>query len=109
MVEIETLRNLGNGHFIIPVWEVVFYVLVITIYALMDRPRSCLINTYAFTFYWGFRSLLPKTLTADISQAALLMYIVCGLAVYTLITVASLQLAPRGGKVFRENSGTETS
>ena len=109
MINVETLQNLANSHFVIPVWEVVFYVAVITLYALMGKPGSCLINTYAFTFYWGFKSLLPGVFTANgFSQMTLTTYIVCGLGIYGLITVASIRQA-RKRKDLHENPGIQTS
>lgn len=96
MFDIDILRNLENGGFVIPAWEIIFYIAVISFYALMGRTRSCLINSFAFTFYWGFMYLLPKTFSANgLSHTALIMYGISGLGIYGLVTVAFLRPSPK--------------
>lgn len=100
MVSIEILRDYANGGFVIPTWEVIFYVAVISFYALMGRTRSCLINSFAFTFYWGFMYLMPKALSANgLSFTALVMYVICGLGIYSLSTLAFLRPRAKREKV----------
>jgi hypothetical protein len=82
------IQVLANGTYFVPSWEVLFYAVVITAYAFLGRPRSCLINTFAFSLYWGFKHLLPLTS----SQAPLLIYAVSGIAVYLIVTLSFLEM-----------------
>ena len=91
MFDIDTFRNLGNG-FVIPTWEMIFYVAVVSFYALIGRAKSCLINSFAFTFYWGYMYLLPNAFSMNgLSRTALMMYVICGLGMYGLVTLAFLK------------------
>lgn len=86
---LEILRDYGNGGFVIPAWEMIFYVAVMSLYAFMGRTKSCLINSFAFTFYWGFMYLLPRAFPANgLSHGALIAYAIFGLGIYTLTTLA---------------------
>ena len=92
MIGLEIMKGYVNGGFIIPTWEIILYVAVMSFYALMGRTQSCLINSFAFTFYWGFMYLMPKAVAANgLSQTALMMYVICGLGIYALTTIAFLK------------------
>lgn len=82
------IQAITNGTYFVPSWEVVFYAAIVTAYAFLGRPRSCLINTFAFSFYWGFKHLLPMAS----SQAPLLIYAVSGMAIYVMVTLSFLEL-----------------
>lgn len=82
------IQAFTNGTYFVLPWDVVFYIAVVTAYAFLGRPRSCLINTFAFSFYWGFKHLLPLTS----SQAPLLIYALSGMVVYAIVTLAFLEL-----------------
>lgn len=100
MIGLEIIRGYVNGGFIIPTWEIILYVAVMSFYALMGRTQSCLINSFAFTFYWGFMYLMPKAVAAGgLSHTALMMYVICGLGIYALVTLAFLKHRPKGEKV----------
>lgn len=91
MFGLDILWDYANGGFGIAAWEMIFYVAVMALYALTGRARSCLINSFAFTFYWGFKYLLPVAFSANgLSQTAFLTYVLCGLAIYGLATVSFL-------------------
>lgn len=101
MVGVEILNDYTNGGFIIPTWEIIFYVAVMSLYALVGRTKSCLINTFAFTFYWGYMYLLPRAFSANgLFNTTLIMYVICGLMIYVLATLALL-----GPTVKRERLG----
>lgn len=38
----------------IPAWQMVLFVVMISVFMLARRYKLCLITTYMFTFYWGF-------------------------------------------------------
>lgn len=96
MSTFETFQDLVGGQFVIPTWEVVFYAAVITVYASLGRSRSCLINTFAFTFYWGFMFLLPMAFAANTgSQALLLVYLACGFLIYGYLSASDLKPAAK--------------
>ncbi|MBI1994086.1 MAG: hypothetical protein HYV05_10210 [Deltaproteobacteria bacterium] len=89
MVDSEILFDYANNGLHVPTWEIIFYVAVMTLYAFIGRARSCLINSFAFTFYWGFMYLLPRAFAANgLSHTALIAYAVCGLGIYALTTLA---------------------
>lgn len=92
MMNIDLLKDYANGIFIIPTWEMFFYVSVISLYALLGKPASCLINSFAFSFYWGFMYLLPKISFADaLLQSSLMIYLISGLGIYALATFTFLR------------------
>lgn len=100
MVGIEILRDYANGGFVIPTWEMIFYVGVMSLYALMGRTRSCLINSFGFTFYWGYMYLLAKAYSMNgLFRTALMMYVICGLGIYALATLAFLRPSPKPEKI----------
>lgn len=100
MSGLDIIGDYVNGGFIIPTWEIIFYVAVMSFYALAGRPKSCLINTFAFTFYWGYMYLLPRAFFANgLSNTALMMYVVCGLGLYVLATLALSGRAPHGNSL----------
>ena len=88
MIGFEVLRDYANGGFIIPAWEIALYVAIMSVYALMGWTKSCLINSFAFTFYWGYMYLLPNAFSANgLSYRGLIIYVVSGLSLYTLATL----------------------
>ncbi len=89
MIDPDFLLNYANNGLPVQTWEVIFYVAVMSLYAFMGRTKSCLINSFAFTFYWGFMYLLPRAFSANgLSHGALIAYAICGLGIYTLTTLA---------------------
>ncbi len=46
----------SGKEFAIPLWEVIVFVLVISLCLLFGRNRLGLIISYSFVFYWGFIS-----------------------------------------------------
>lgn len=109
MSPFETFQDAASGQFIIPTWEVVFYAAVITVYASLGRSRSCLINTFAFTFYWGFMFLLPTAFAANTqSQGLLLVYLACGFLIYGYLSASDLKPARKTrGAIEPENPGRQ--
>ncbi len=89
-MDLKLLESLSNGFTISPM-EAIFYILVVTLYAFAGRPRSCLINTFAFTFYWGFIALLSKTVESGVYERVLPAYVTCGIVFYILVNIASLR------------------
>lgn len=78
-----------NGGFVIPIWEVILYVAIVSVYAFLGRTASLLLNTFAFTFYWGFMYLLSQSFSLTTNPEPLLMlYVLCGLGVYVLATAS---------------------
>ena len=92
MLAVDVLWEYVNGSFVIPTWEIIFYATVMSLYALMGRLQSCLMNSFAFSFHWGFMYLLPKAFSANgLSHSALIAYAVCGLWLYAMMAVAFLR------------------
>lgn len=93
------LAALSNGFIISPI-EAIFYITVVTLYALAGRPLSCLINTFAFTFYWGFMALLSKATESGLYERVLPVYVACGIGIYILVNIASLREGQKKARVF---------
>lgn len=107
MTYLDSLSGLVNGDFYIPAWEMAFYVGVVSVYALLGRVQSCLINTFAFTFYWGFMFLLPISFSANgLSQTFLFLYTSCGLFIYGALTVADLRVERKRKTIQSDWAGT---
>ncbi len=88
MIDPETLFDYASNGLPIQPWEMILYVTVTSLYAFLGRAKSCLINSFAFTFYWGFMYLLPRAFSANgLSHTALIAYVICGLGIYTLTTL----------------------
>ena len=39
---------------VIPAWQMAFFIVLISIFMLVQRIKLCLMTTFLFTFYWGF-------------------------------------------------------
>jgi hypothetical protein len=84
-----------DGCLIAP-WELLFYVSVITFLAVLRLHESILINTFAFCFFWGFKSLLRDMAAANpMEEDAMILYVFSGLLVYILIHLSYLQARSR--------------
>lgn len=90
MLELPVLADLSGGGFAIPP-EAILYAMVVTLYAFVGRPRSCLINTFAFTFYWGFIYLMSRTTEAGIDGNVMLVYVASGAVLFVLVNIASFR------------------
>lgn len=107
MTYLDSLSGLVNGDFYVPALEVAFYIVVVSVYALLGRVQSCLINTFAFTFYWGFMFLLPISFSSNgLSQAFLLLYVLCGFLIYGSLTLTDLKV-PRRFKTIQSDWAQE--
>jgi len=94
------LESLANGGFALPPPEAIFYMIVVTLYALAGRPLSCLINTFAFAFYWGFIFLMSKAVEIGVRERALMTYVICGIGIFVLVNIASLREKQKKAKMF---------
>jgi hypothetical protein len=93
---IVTLQDVVNSEFVVPFWEVAFFAAVIALYAFLGRQMLCLINTFAFTYYWGFLFLLPTAFAGDgLGKAYLLVYLVSGPMLYAAVTLSDLRVPRR--------------
>ncbi len=52
----DSMGLLSGKEFVIPVWEVILFVVIISICLLLGRNRMGLVSSYCFVFYWGFIS-----------------------------------------------------
>jgi predicted membrane protein len=98
---IVTLQNVAHSEFVVPFWEVAFFAAVITLYAFLGRRMSCLINTFAFTFYWGFLFMVPAAFAGNgLGKAYLSIYLVSGLVLYATVTLSDLPALQRAVALF---------
>ena len=80
-----------DGCLITPL-EVVFYTLLVTVLSLMRLSESCLINTFSFAYYWGFKSLLQSiSVTSATSDHTIILYSVSGLMIFALLHLSYLR------------------
>ena len=78
----ETLLYISEGGIITPV-ETVGYALLITLLAFRGANESCLINTFSFACYWGFKGLLePLARGQGIPGGMLVVYFIAGIAIF---------------------------
>jgi hypothetical protein len=54
MVEKEILNQMLFFELNIPAWQMVLYVLMISVCMLLEKHKLALITTYVFTLNWGF-------------------------------------------------------
>ena len=52
----ESVGLLDGRELAIPVWEVIFFVVIVSACLLLGRNRMGLVASYCFVFYWGFIS-----------------------------------------------------
>ena len=45
---------ISENEFAIPIWEVIVFVIIISVCLLLGRNRLGLLTSYCFVFYWGF-------------------------------------------------------
>jgi hypothetical protein len=50
----DLIANLHSYELVIPAWQMVFYVIVISFCLLSTQYKVGLILTYSFSLYWGF-------------------------------------------------------
>lgn len=87
----EQLYSVLNG-LVIAHWEVVAYTAVVALLAFLHLNESCLVNTFSFTFYWGFKGLLADSPTLSaLNDASIVIYVVSGFAVFVLVQIAYLR------------------
>jgi len=81
----------SDGSIVTPL-EAVFYTLLVTFFTLMRMAESCLVNTFSFAYYWGFKSLLSTLSTSSvISDNTIIIYTVSGLLIFGLLHLSYLR------------------
>ena len=99
---------LFDGCLITPL-EVVFYALIVTVLALMRLSESCLINTFSFAYYWGFKSLLQSVpVTSTTSDHTIILYAVSGLMIFGLFHLSCLKKRQINHSTETESLGVST-
>jgi len=82
----EIFQGIFDSGSIVTPLEAVFYTLLVTFFTLMRLAESCLVNTFSFAYYWGFKSLLstlsPSSVVAD---NTIVIYAVSGLTIFVLL------------------------
>lgn len=81
----ENLNDILESLLIAP-WEAIFYGLLAIIYIFMSLYKSCLIVSFVFISYWGFKNLLQiLSLSEGTSDGFIILYVISGLAILGLI------------------------
>jgi hypothetical protein len=88
----DLIANLHSYELVIPAWQMVFYVIVISFCLLSTQYKVGLILTYSFSLYWGF-VLYWGEVVGSFSRypGAVILYIVSGLLVVILMIIACLR------------------
>jgi len=82
----EIFQGIFDSGSIVTPLEVVFYTLLVTFFTLMRLAESCLVNTFSFAYYWGFKSLLSTLSTSTLtSDNTIVIYAVSGLTIFVLL------------------------
>ena len=78
----DMLLYISEGGIITPV-ETVGYALIITLLAFRGANESCLVNTFSFACYWGFKGFLESLANGpDVLESMLSVYFIAGLAIF---------------------------
>ena len=82
----EIFQGIFDSGSIVTPLEAVFYTLLVTIFTLMRLAESCLVNTFSFAYYWGFKSLLSTLSTSSVVlDNTIVIYAVSGLTIFALL------------------------
>ncbi len=82
----EIFQGIFDSGSIVTPLEAVFYTLLVTFFTLMRLAESCLVNTFSFAYYWGFKSLLSTLSTSSVvSENTIVLYTVSGLMIFGLL------------------------
>ena len=93
-----------TGSIVTPL-EAVFYTLLVTFFTLMRLAESCLVNTFSFAYYWGFKSLLSTLSTSSVvSENTIVLYTVSGLFIFGLLHFSYLKK-----NLLKQRTESETS
>jgi hypothetical protein len=88
-MDITTLQALGEVGLVIPAWQMVLFVGLISLSMLLGRIQLSLIVTYLFVLYWGFILYWPNFVAAaGGNPTALALYIFFGLTIAFLAVLA---------------------
>lgn len=94
MSEAAILSQIPFLELTIPVWEMAFFVLIITVCMLLEWHRVALLTSYVFTLYWGFFLYFGDVVSSFVAFPNMAtLYILCGLLHVTLTLVAFLREA----------------
>jgi len=100
----DALQYISEGGIITP-GETIVYVLIVTLIALVGSNESCLVNSFSFVCYWGFKGLLRTLGTAQGQpEMMLLLYFVSGIAIFVLVNLYYFRRDQVPGKVLGRNS-----
>jgi hypothetical protein len=75
----------------VPLWQIVFYLGLITYFMLAGKARHCLITSYAFIFYWCF--IYNEELISSILGGppfSLMVYLIAGFTFVILVILTFL-------------------
>ena len=89
----ELIAQIPLFELVIPAWQMVFYLIVISLCMLSTRYRLGLIITYCFSLYWGF-FLYWGDIVGSFSRypEAVMLYIVSGLLLVILMIIACFRV-----------------
>ena len=81
----ENFENLMSFGLTIPVWQMIVFILLISIFMLSHKVTFCLTTTYIFALYWIFHLFGPQfVIKAGDNHWALTVYILFGLSLASL-------------------------
>jgi len=82
---VENFEKLMSFGLTIPVWQMIAFILLISIFMLSHRVTFCLTTTYVFAIYWIFHLFGPHFVAkAGGNHWALTVYILFGFSLASL-------------------------
>ncbi len=77
----------------IPAWQMALFIIIISIFMLLQRHKLCLVTTYLFTFYWAFFLYWGEVVLSSFGRLphAAVLYLVFGTIHITLTLIGLFQ------------------
>lgn len=92
VTEAEILAEIPFRELSVPMWQMAFFVLIISACMLTQRHKLALITTYVFTLYWGFDAYFGQAILAlGAWPHVATLFLLCGSLHVALTLIAFLQ------------------
>ena len=89
MFDAEILLSQGSTNQVISIWLVFIYIILVTLFMLLERTKLCLITTYLFTFNLGFLMYWGEIIETAPHLAPFILYVFWGMSIAVLFALDS--------------------
>ena len=88
----DLIEKIHSYQMVIPAWQMIFYVVIISFCLVSTSYKVGLIITYSFSLYWGF-VLYWEEVVGSFSRypGAVMLYVASGLMLVILMVIACLR------------------